>query len=79
MLQEIDAIDLLPPHRKQSLISNIISPTREKKESCGMTVLIDEAKNVIDRNVSVRSVRSAIIVHVMIGHVRTGATCLITK
>lgn len=76
MLQEIDAIDLLPPHRKQSLISNIISPTREKKESCGMTVLIDEAKNVIDRNASVRS---AIIVHVMIGHVRTGATCLITK
>lgn len=44
-----------------------------------MTVLIDEAKNVIDRNASVRSVRSAIIVHVMIGHVRTGATCLITK
>lgn len=60
-------------------MSNIISPTREKKESCGRTVLIDEAKNVIDKNASVRSVRSAIIVHVMIGHLRIGVTRLITK
>lgn len=54
----------------------------EKKESCGMSVLIDVAKNVIDKNEfvrSVRSVRSAIIVHVIIGHVRTGVTRLITE
>lgn len=41
-----------------------------------MTVLIDVAKNVIDRN---GSVRSAIIVYVMIGHVWTGVTRLITE
>lgn len=51
----------------------------EKKESCGMSVLIDVAKNVIDKNEFVRSVRSAIIVHVIIGHVRTGVTRLITE
>lgn len=54
----------------------------EKKESCGMSVLIDVAKNVIDKNEfvrSVRSVRSAIIVHVIIGLVRTGVTRLITE
>lgn len=84
MLQQVVAKDLLPrmccPHKKRNLISNTISPTRrEKKESCGMTVLIDVAKNVIDKNGFVRSVRSAIIVHVMIGHVRTGVTRVITE
>lgn len=48
----------------------------EKKESCGMSVLIDVAKNVIDKN---EFVRSATIVHVIIGHVRTGVTRLITE
>lgn len=52
---------------------------REKKESCGMNVLIDVAKNVIDKNGSVRSVRSEIIVHVMIGYVWTGVARLITE
>lgn len=85
MLQEVVAIDLLPqtccPHRKQSLISNmrLISTTREKKESYGMTVLIDVAKNVIDKNASVKSVRIAIIVHVMVGHVRTGIARQMTE
>ena len=87
MLQQVVAKDLLPrmccPHKKKNLISNTISHTRrEKKESRGMTVLIDVAKNVIDKNGfvrSVRSVRSAIIVHVMIGHVRTGVTRVITE
>lgn len=84
MLQQVVAKDLLPPmcrlHRKQSLISSTISPMKsEKKESCGMSVLIDVAKNVIDKNEFVRSVRSAIIVHVIIGLVRTGVTRLITE
>lgn len=84
MLQQAVAKDLLPPmccpHRKQSRISSTISQMKtEKKESCGMNVLIDVAKNVIDKNGSVRSVRSAIIVHVMIGHVWTGIARLITE
>lgn len=81
MLQQVVAKDLLPPmccpQRKQSLISSTISPMKnEKKESCGMSVLIGVAKNVIDKN---EFVRSATIVHVIIGHVRTGLTRLITE
>ena len=35
-------------------------------------------KNVIDKSVSVKSVRSVIIVRVMIGHVWNGITLLMT-
>lgn len=83
MFQEVVARDLLPrmscPHRKQIRISSTISPTGEKKESYQMTVLIDMAKNVIDKNAFVTSVKSVIIVYVIIGHARTGVTPLITE
>lgn len=83
MFKEVVARDLLPrmscPHRKQSRISSMISPTGEKKESYQMTVLIDEAKNVIDKNAFVTSVKSVIIVYVIIGHARTGVTPLVTE
>lgn len=51
----------------------------EKKELCGMSVLIDVVKNVIDKNEFVRSVRSVIIVYVIIGYVWIGVICLIIE